>query len=126
MLGGCGATSPPIEEVGPTVVLQAEFDGEQGVGSRLQPVAPRPLESAADDLFAGAFHDAETDQQFKLSVEVVAHSVRVGLVGADAGGDGFRVVAVQFQSGDDISEPPGVQLLLDSVHPQLLFAFVRR
>ena len=89
-LGGCGAASPPIKEAGPTVVLQAEFDGEQGVGSSLQPVAPRPLESAADDLLAGAFHDAETDQQFQLFVEVVAHSVRVGFVDANAGGDGFR------------------------------------
>ena len=82
MLGGCGATNPPIEEVGPTVVLQAAFDGEQGVGARLRSAAPRPLESAADDLLADAFHDAETDQQSELSVEVVAHSVRVGLVGS--------------------------------------------
>ena len=126
-LGGCGATSPLIEEVGPTVVLQAAFYGEQGVGARLRPVAPGPLESAADDLLASAFHDAETDQQSELSVEVVAHSVRVGLVGTDADGDGFGPVAVRLQSGDDTSDPPGsVRLRLDPVHPQLLFAFVRR
>ena len=34
---------------------------------------------------------------------------------------------MQLQSGDDTSDPPGsVRLLLDSVHPQLPFAFVRR
>ena len=94
--GGCGATSPPFEEVGPTVVLQAAFDGEQGIGSGLRPVASGPLESPADDLLAGAFHEAGSDRQSKLQAEVVAHSVRVGLVGADAGGDGFGPVAVRL------------------------------
>ena len=32
--GGC-ATSPPFEEVGPTVVLEVAFDSKQGVGSLL-------------------------------------------------------------------------------------------
>ena len=31
---GCGAASPPIEEVGAAVVLEAAVDGEEGVGSR--------------------------------------------------------------------------------------------
>ena len=31
-LSGCGATSPPFEEVKPTPVFEAAFDGEQGVG----------------------------------------------------------------------------------------------
>ena len=123
---GCGAASPLIEEVGPAPVFEAAFDGEQGVGSGLRPVAPRPLEAAADDLLAGAFHDAGADRQSELPAEVVAHSVRVGLVVADAGGDGFGPVAAPLQSGDDLGDPPGVQLRLDPVHPQLLFAFVRR
>ena len=44
--GGCGAASPPIEEVGQTVVLEAAFDGEQGVGARLRPV---PAEAVYPD-----------------------------------------------------------------------------
>lgn len=87
---------------------------------------PRPLESAACDLPVGAFHDAGSDWQSELPAEIVAHSVRVGLVGADAGGDGFGSVAVRLQSDDDLGDLPGVQLLLDPVHPQLPFAFVRR
>ena len=43
-----------------------------------------------------------------LPVEVVAHSVRVGLVVADAGRDGFGPVAMRLQIGDDLGEPPGV------------------
>ena len=31
--GGSAATSPPFEEVGPTHVLAAAFEGEQGVGT---------------------------------------------------------------------------------------------
>ena len=54
---GCAASSP-FEEVGPTVVLQVASDSEQGAGSGLRPVAPGPLEAAADDLLASAFHDA--------------------------------------------------------------------
>ena len=37
---GCGAASPPIEEVGPSVVFDAAFDGEQGVGACFRPAAP--------------------------------------------------------------------------------------
>ena len=96
--GGCGATSSPVEEVGPAGVLQAAFDGEQGVGTRLRPAAPGPLESTADDLLAGAFHAAGPDRQSALPAEVAAHPVRVGLVGADAGGDGFGAVAVRGSS----------------------------
>ena len=40
---GCGATSPPFEEVGPTVVLQGAFDGKQAVGLSLRPAAPARL-----------------------------------------------------------------------------------
>ena len=61
--GGYGAASSPFKEVGPTVVLQAASDGEQRVGFGLRPVAPGPLESAADNLLAGAFHDAGPDRQ---------------------------------------------------------------
>ena len=69
----------PFEEVGPTNVFEAAFDGEQGVGARLLPAAPHPFESAADDVFAGTFHDAGADRQSALSVEVAAHSVFVDL-----------------------------------------------
>ena len=87
---GCNLASSPVEEVGPAPVFEAAFDGEQGVGSSLRPVvASGPLESAADDLLAGAFQDAGSDRQSELPVQVVAHLVRVGFVGADAGGDGF-------------------------------------
>ena len=110
---GCNAASSPIEEVGSAPVFETAFDGEQGVGSGLQLAASGSLESAADDLLAGAFHDARSDRQSELPVEVLAHSVRVGLAGADAGGDG-------------LGNPPGVQLRFDPVHPQLPFAFVRR
>ena len=33
------AASPPVKEVGPTVVLEAALDGEQGAGSRPRPSA---------------------------------------------------------------------------------------
>ena len=114
-LSGCNAASSPFEEVRPAPVFEAAFDGERGVGSGLRPVAPGPLEAAGDDSLAGAFHDAGSDRQFELPVEIVAHSVRVGFVGTDAGGDGFGPVAVQLQSGEDLGDPPGDQLRLDLV-----------
>ena len=52
---GCNLASSPIEEVGRAPVFEAAFDGEQGVGSGLRPVASGPLESAAGDLLAGTF-----------------------------------------------------------------------
>ncbi len=55
-LCGCGAASPPIEEVGPAPVFEAAFDGEHGVGSRFRPTAPRSFEPTPDDAIAGAFH----------------------------------------------------------------------
>ena len=68
--GNSGTTCPPIEKVGPTV--------------------PRQFESAADDLLACAFHDAGSDRQSAFELEVVAHSVGVGLVVVNAVRDGFR------------------------------------
>ena len=44
---GCNAASPPIEEVGPTPVFEAAFDGEQGLGARLRPAASRWRNSAS-------------------------------------------------------------------------------
>jgi len=38
------------------------------LGSGLRPVAPGPLEAAADDLLAGAFHDAGPDRQSELPI----------------------------------------------------------
>ena len=87
---GCNAAGSQFEEVGPEPVFEAAFDGEQGIGARLRPAPSGPLESAADDLLAGSFHDAGPDRQSELPAAVAAHSVRVGLVGANAGGDGFR------------------------------------
>ena len=97
---GCGAASPPFEEVGPTIVLQAASDGEQGVGSGLRPVASGPLEAAANDLLASAFHDTGSDRQSELPAEVIAHSVSVGLAGADKGRDRFKpTVRLQVSIG---------------------------
>ena len=87
-LRGCGATSFPLEEVGPAHVFEAASYGEQGVGADFRPMASRLFESVADDLLAGAFHDAGSDRQSAHPIEVV-HSVGVGLVVADAGRYGF-------------------------------------
>ena len=70
--GACGATSPPVEEVGPTVVFESAFDGKQGVGIRLRPVVLSSFESVAVDLLASAFHDTGSDRQFAFPVEIVA------------------------------------------------------
>ena len=91
---GYGATSPPLEEVGPPHVFEAASDGEQGVGARFRPAASRLFESVADDVLAGAFHDAGTDRQSARPIEIATHSVRVGLAVADEGRDGFGPVAV--------------------------------
>ena len=114
---GCNAAGSPFEEVGPAPVFEAAFDGEQGIGARLRLAPSGPLESAADDLLAGAFHDAGSDRQSEFPAAVAAHSVRVGLVGADAGGDGFGPVAVRLQSGDDTSDRPAFNCsLIQPIH----------
>ena len=123
---GCDANSPPFEEVGPARVFEAASDGEQSVGSRFRPVAPRAFEPVPDDALAGAFHEAGSDRQAALPVEVVAHSVPVGLEVADAGRDVFGPVAAWLQGGDVPVDPPGVQLLPDPAHPCLPLALVRR
>ena len=92
-LRGCGATSPPLEEVGPPHVFEAASYGEQGVGARFRPAASRLFESVADDVLAGAFHDAGSDRQSARPIEIALHSIRVGLVVADAGRDGFGPAA---------------------------------
>ena len=115
-LCGCGAASPPIEEVGPAPVFEAAFDGEHGVGSRFRPVAPGSFEPASDDALAGAFHEAGSDRQAAPPVEVVAHSVPVGLIVADADLDGFKL-AVRLQVGDGQGDPPGSNcFLILSIH----------
>ena len=116
-LCGCGAISPPFEEVGPAHVFEAAPYGEQGVGARFRSAASRLFESVADDLLAGAFHDAESDRQSARPIEVALHSVRVGFVGADAGRNGFGPAAVRMQNGD--------QLLPDPVHAHPPLAFAR-
>lgn len=122
---GCGTTSPPIEKIVPTGVLEAAFDDAQGVGSRLRPVTSCPFESAADDLLASAFHDARSDQQSALPAKVAAHQVFVGLAVANAGRECFKP-AVWHQVSNDVIDLSCVQLILDRLHPIPLFAFVRR
>lgn len=124
--GCCDASVPPVEEVGPSIVLDAAFDGEQGVGACFRPATPRPLEAASDDLLAGAFHDAGSDRHSSFSVEVTAHSVLVGLEIVDAGRDGFGAAAVRLQLGDNLIDLPGGQLLLEPAHPRHRSAFARR
>ena len=80
-------------------------------------LAPGSFEPVADDVFADAFHDAGSDRQAARPAEVAAHSVPVGLAGADAGRDSFKPT-MPLQSGDDPVDPPGVQLLPDPVHPR--------
>ena len=105
-LCGCGATSSSFEEVGPADVFEAASYGEQGVGARFRPAASRRFESVAEDVLAGTFHDAGSNRQSMLPIEVALHSVRVGLVGANAGRDNFGLAAVRLQNGDHMSGPP--------------------
>ena len=59
------------------------------LASAFDQVASRLFERVPDDVLVGAFHDAGSDRQPERPVEVVAHSIHVGLVGADAGRGGF-------------------------------------
>ena len=61
-LHGGGATSFSFEEVGPSHVFEATFDGEQCIGADFRPAASRLFESAADDALAGVFHRAGSDR----------------------------------------------------------------
>ena len=90
--GNSGATCPPIEKVGPTDAFEAAFNGEQSVGIRFRSTALRQFESAADNLFACAFHDAGSDRRSAFDLEVVVHSVRVDLVIVNADRDGLRPI----------------------------------
>ena len=115
-LCGCGAASPPIKEVGPAPVFEAAFDGEHGVGSRFRPVAPRSFEPAPDDALAGAFHEAGSDRQAALPVEVAAHSVPVGLAVADAGRDGFKPTVRLRSAMTRSTRPASSCFLILSIH----------
>ena len=117
-LRGCGVTSPPLEEVGPSHVFEAASYGEQGVGARFRPAASRLFESAADDVLASAFHDDGSDRQSARPIEVATYPVRVGFVVADAGRGSFGPKAVRLQNGD--------QLLSDPVLARRPLALVRR
>ena len=66
-------------------------------------MASRLFESVADDLLAGAFHDAGSDRQSAHPIEVATHSVGVGFVGADAGRYGFGPAAVRLQNGGGLA-----------------------
>ena len=89
-------------------------------------LAPGSFQPVPDDAIAGAFHDAGSDRQSARPAEVAAHSVPVGLAGADAVRDGFGPVAMRLQGGDGPVDPPGIQLLPDPLHPRLPLALVRR
>lgn len=67
---------------------------------------PRTFEPAADDVLASAFHDARSDWQSALPVEVAANSVRVDLVVTDADHDVFGPLAVRLQSRDELNSSP--------------------
>ena len=88
-LCGCGETSPSFEEVEPADVFKTASYGEQGVGARFRPAASRLFESVAEDALVGTFHDAGSNRQSMLPIEVALHSVRVGLAGANADRDSF-------------------------------------
>ena len=49
-----GATNPPIEEVGPTIVFDRAFDSEQSVGARFRPAASRVYQSGNGMHLAGS------------------------------------------------------------------------
>ena len=117
-LCGCGATSSPFKEVWPTHVCEAASDGEQGVGAHFRPAASRLIESVADDVLAGTFHDVGSDRQSVRPIEVATHSVRGGLAIADAGRDGFGPAAARLQNSDHLSDLPGLQLLPNPVHAE--------
>ena len=107
--GGCAATGPPFDEVGPAIVFDAAFGGEQGVSTRFRPAVPRRLEPALGDMLAGVCHDVESDRQFVFPAGIAAHSVLTGLEMDDASLEGFVLIAVRFQSDDDASDAFGVQ-----------------
>ena len=102
-------TSPSFEEVGPADVFEAASYGERGVGARFRPAASRRFESVAEDVLAGAFHDAGSSRQSMLPVEVALHSVRVGLAVANAGRNSFGPVAMRLRNGHRLSGPPAVR-----------------
>ena len=116
--GGWGATNPPINEVGLPHVFEAASGGEQGVGARFRPAAARRFEPAADDALAGIVHDAGSDRQSALPIEVVAHSVLVGIAVADNGRDGFGPAAAQLQGAAMIraTRPVSSCSLIRSIH----------
>ena len=74
-----------------------------------RPAASRLFESVAEDMLAGTFHDAGSNLQSMLPIEVALHSVRVGLAGANAGRDSFGPVAVRLRNGRRLSGPPVVR-----------------
>ena len=92
------------------VRLAAIFRLACGERSALAPAfdqwCPRSFEPTPDDAIAGAFHEAGSDRQAALPAGVIAHSVPVGLAGADAVRDGFGPVAMRLQGGDDPVDPP--------------------
>ena len=121
---GGNTTNHPIEEVGPSVVFDAAFVGEQGVGARIQPAACRPLEPAPDGLPAGAFHEAGSDRQSALPAAVAG--IRPLSASNWSMQSATALSLSRLRIVDDAVDLPGVQLLLDPLHPRLPFAPVLR
>ena len=65
------------EELEPTYVFEAVSDGEQGIGARFRPAAPRLFESVADDVLADAFY-----ARFPASGKIRVRGKRVSEVSA--------------------------------------------
>ena len=123
---GRDAVSLPFGEVGPAHVFEAASGGEQGVGARFRPAAARLFAPAADDALAGIVHDAGSDCQSALRVEVVVHSRRRRHRSSGHGPRRLRTGdGAASESGDDLGDSSGAQLLLDPVHSRLPFALVQ-
>ena len=76
-----GATNPPIEEVGPTIVFDRAFDSEQSVGARLRPTAHRVCQSGNGMRSAGSDSGRPTDSiGFEEEQNDMNRSCRLGLV----------------------------------------------
>ena len=81
-------------------VFEAASDGEQGVAARYRSAAPRPFESAADNVLAGAFQAAGADRQSAHSSS--ANPCKYGTV---SGLRNLRVLCRDRHDAVDCSRP---------------------
>ena len=76
-----GATSPPIEEVGPTIVFDTASDSEQSVGTRFRPTAHRVYQPGNGMRSAGSDSVQPTDSiGLEEEQNDINRSCRLGLV----------------------------------------------